>query len=654
MVRFVKSIALAAVAVATSAQTPAQAPVFRTETEAVWVTTTAIDRDGRLVTNLGRDDFEVLVDGAVQPINQFRSDHIPFALSIMFDLSGSLIDGVPTMRRAMVELVDQFQPGDRANVGSFHTVPSVDARFSSNREVLLRTTAELLVGAVSRPCRGPWSSDSWRLRNPGASGIWDAVSCSIDTVAGDAETPRRVVMLITDGFDNVSVSDVGEVRALADTYGVMVYVLAMVGTQGLNTGALRSLASETGGGYFVLNHQEDMTPTFARIAEELRQQYVLGYSGPAGASQKGKLEVRVKRPGVTARGRRATMTVLPLADSVKDSISRAPVNPPVLSAPAPPPSAANEGVFDRFARNVLGPADLPRLSLADLRLAVVPMRAAGEQWIRAGGAGQEYTRRIQLATFVLAFLSRQDDLRHWAFNDAPSDLLQWASGLVRTGTPQPIERLWHLTAIALLERLGAPGHLQVHLGYAQGRFPDEPRFVLGRAMAAEMQVWPQHRDETGFDVQPDAVVKIISQYEEAMRYPEVRQEAHLRIGYFQLLRGRVDEALGHFDQAGTPDDKSLRYWLHLFRGKAFSSARRHDEAIASFGLAFKEVPYAQSATLALGAALVTRGQHNEAAALTSQMLALPVPPLDPWIYYTLPEWRFWESRMESLRKGGGS
>lgn len=646
-----------------STQSPSQPPVFRAETEAVWVTATAIDREGRLVTDLGRDDFEVLVDGAVQPINQFRSDHIPFALSIMFDLSGSLSDSVGSMRRAMAELINQFRPGDRANVGSFDTLPSVSPRFSANRDTLLRATAVSLsptglsmstTAHVSMPCAGPWNSELWRHEARGMSAIWDGVACGIDTVAGDAETPRRVVLLITDGIDYVSMTGLPEVQALANTYGVMVYVIGMVGSEGMNASALRTLAAETGGGYFVLQQREDLTPTFARVADELRHQYVLGYSGRPGDAQRGKLEVRVKRSGVTARGRRATMTVLPVADAVKETMSRGPVSPPAISVPPPANPTLAESVFDRAARNALRPADLPRLSLSSLRFVELEMRKAGDQWIRAGGAAAEPTRRIQLATFVLDFLSVQDNFEYWQYHDAVANLFEWASGLVRNGPARPEERLWHLAGISLLERFGASWLLEIHLGYARARFPDEPRFLLARAVSVEMQLWPQRRDEQGFVIPEDMLVRVMGRYQDAIGNPAVQQEAHLRLGYVELLRGRVTEALTNFDRVGTPDDPSLRYLLHLLRGKALTAARRQDDAIASFRKAFDEVPYAQSATLALGAALVTRGQHNEAAALTSRMLSLPAPPFDPWIIYTLPEWRFWESRMESLRKVGGS
>jgi hypothetical protein len=76
---------------------------------------------------------------------------------------------------------------------------------------------------------------------------------------------------------------------------------------------------------------------------------------------------------------------------------------------------------------------------------------------------------------------------------------------------------------------------------------------------------------------------------------------------------------------------------------------RLDEAIASYRLAFSEVPYAQSATTALAVALVANRQADEAAALTNRMLSVQ-PPLDPWNFYTFPATRSWQTLMSRLRE----
>jgi VWFA-related protein len=633
-----------------SAQAPSQAPVFRAETEAVWVTATAIDRDGRLVTDLGRDDFEVLVDGAVQPINQFRSDHIPFALTVMFDMSGSLEGNLGLIRRAMNELINQFHPGDRANVGSFDTLPSISPRFSSNRDVLLHSVAEA-IGAVKLPCRGPWLADLGRSQLRGASAIWDAVACGIFTVANDAETPRRVVVLITDGKDNSSITLQPEVHAMAAKYEVMVYVIAMVGTEGLNTGGLKSLAAETGGGYLVVNQQEDLSPTFARVAEELRRQYVMGYSASAG-NRGGKLEIRVKREGIIARGRRATMTNLPVASAVSEAIAmdRDRGLAPMSYAPPPVPPRGNT-VFDRAAANALRPNDLQQLGSNGLKDMSGPMKRSGLAWVKAGGVAADRTRRLQLATYVLDFLSVQDQVSYWKNNNSPaSELMDWAAGILHTGPPDQAERLWNLAAMALLERFGASSVLESHAATALTRFPDEAQFKLANAVAADMQLWPQLRDERGFIVDERLLPKILDRYNGLLGDKTVGQEARLRLGYFELLRGRTPQALSHFEQAGVPEDPALQYTLHLFRGQALMSAGRLDDAVESFRGAVGVVPFAQAATLGLGAALVNRGRHNEAEAIVSRMLNVASAPFDPWTIYAFPAWRYWPDWREALRK----
>jgi Ca-activated chloride channel family protein len=68
---------------------------------------------------------------------------------------------------------------------------------------------------------------------------------------------------------------------------------------------LKGLAEETGGGYFELSKKDDLGPTFTRVAQELHSQYVLGFSPATLDGKVHKLELRVKRPGMTPRGRKS-------------------------------------------------------------------------------------------------------------------------------------------------------------------------------------------------------------------------------------------------------------------------------------------------------------------------------------------------------------
>jgi hypothetical protein len=143
----------------------------------------------------------------------------------------------------------------------------------------------------------------------------------------------------------------------------------------------------------------------------------------------------------------------------------------------------------------------------------------------------------------------------------------------------------YLAAVSLLERLqpapGAGGQpvpdtlgsvdvnpLVTLLPHAERRFPDEPRWALVRAMLEERQTWPERRDDGTLSVAPNLASRLTSRFRDAAAKEPTRQEAQLRWGYFELRRGRVDDALSHFELAGTPDDVVLRYWLHLFKGRA--------------------------------------------------------------------------------------
>jgi VWFA-related protein len=94
---------------------------------------------------------------------------------------------------------------------------------------------------------------------------------------------------------------------------VMVYAIGLAGetlaygrpTRTKPAASLKKLASETGGGYFELSRADQLTSTFTRVALELHSQYVLGFTPQALDGKPHTLEVRVKKPGMTARARKS-------------------------------------------------------------------------------------------------------------------------------------------------------------------------------------------------------------------------------------------------------------------------------------------------------------------------------------------------------------
>jgi len=298
------------------------------------------------------------------------------------------------------------------------------------------------------------------------------------------------------------------------------------------------------------------------------------------------------------------------------------------------------------------------------------LRRAAPAWIGVDPS-QQGRRRLVLATYALDLINANpdvvadgptmraadSDLRTMAVDNlralvSPSaaDIVEWACGLLRQGPPLPAERTWHVAATAVLERFRGQSALDSHIAHAESRFPNDPEWALARAVAQESQTWPDRRDAENY--QPPSGLtasRIEARFKEAAEFTATRQEAHLRWGHFELRRGRADQALTHFAEAGEPGDAVLRYWLHLFKGRALQSVGRLEEAIASYRLAFSEAPYAQSATTALAVALVANHQPDEAAVLMNRMLTVQ-PPLDPWNFYTFPATRWWPTLMSQLHQ----
>jgi Ca-activated chloride channel family protein len=141
--------------------------------------------------------------------------------------------------------------------------------------------------------------------------LYDAIDESITRL--ENVDGRKVVLVFTDGDDNASKIGSGKVLDRARERDVMIYAIGLVndyfnGQQRVRSQpdrGLKKLAEETGGGYFELKRTADLNTTFTRVAEELHSQYILGFSPEALDGKVHKLEVRVKKAGMTARARKS-------------------------------------------------------------------------------------------------------------------------------------------------------------------------------------------------------------------------------------------------------------------------------------------------------------------------------------------------------------
>lgn len=315
----------------------------------------------------------------------------------------------------------------------------------------------------------------------------------------------------------------------------------------------------------------------------------------------------------------------------------------------PHPSAQSLSPEDRLDQYAQGrdARDLLRADSVQELLAIGrDLRRAAPAWIGVRGPNDEPRRRLAVAIFTLELVDANYQVA-WQ-PGVGLELLEWACSLLRQGEPSPGEMVWLIASLGVYERL--EGGLGNHLGHSERRFPGDARWTMARAIEEELTTWPERRDLQAFWLPQIPEGRLFAKFRDAAAVPAVRQEAELRWGYLELRLGHLKSAMTHFEAAGTPDDPVLRYWLHLFRGRLFEQLKRPSDAAAAYRQAFDEVPYAQTAALALGAALVADGRGTEAARLIDRMLSTRPAPSDPWTYYTFPDYRWFPGLVADLRK----
>ena len=127
-------------------------------------------------------------------------------------------------------------------------------------------------------------------------------------------------------------------------------------------------------------------------------------------------------------------------------------------------------------------------------------------------------------------------------------------------------------------------------------------------------------------------------------------EAHVRLGYTALRQRRHTDALELLEPATATEDPFLRYLAHLFRGRALDAQKRFADAIAEYESALQAAPGAQTAEIALAAALARAGRRGEAAALAETSLSRTDTPFDPWLAYGQGDLRKWPEIIATVRE----
>lgn len=299
--RTILGVVLVTLIVASGAAGQEPAPRFRISVDVVALSVVVTDSQGKFVGGLSGDEFVVFEDGIRQGVAFFASTPVTIDLAILLDTSASMTDKIATVQQAAVGFTDSVRPGDRVTIVGIKD--TVKILHPLNEDVAAARTA---IGGI---------------RAGGNTSLYNALYMTLKEMIKhrrtDGEVRRQAIVVLSDGDDTTSLIGFDDVMELAKQSGVAVYTITLrspVVVRHLSTRrapqaqsefSMKELAQETGARAFFPGDIKELAGVYGTIADELANQYLLGYSSSNsrldGAYR--RIEVRVERPGARTRTR---------------------------------------------------------------------------------------------------------------------------------------------------------------------------------------------------------------------------------------------------------------------------------------------------------------------------------------------------------------
>ncbi|MFL6276195.1 MAG: VWA domain-containing protein [Blastocatellia bacterium] len=307
--RFAFAIILALiVAVCSGATATAQDDVVKLKADLVTIDATVTDKDGNFIRNLKAADFAVYEDGVPQKLDFFEASEQtvltrPLAVVVAIDTSGSIKpEEIARQRLATENFMRLVRPESIFSVIAFNTETRVLQDFTSDARKV--SAAFQKIGEVT-----------------GSSRIFGSIDKAVGMLKRaprfrNGRRLRRVVIVLTDGYDNVSSPEQGDLIRRANDAEVTVFSITLPSYMPGGTSNKRAMTlldvsrivPMTGGADFSADTR-DFAPVFKSIAEEIRSGYTLAYYPQESSRRDGRLhQVRVecKRVGAIIRASRTS------------------------------------------------------------------------------------------------------------------------------------------------------------------------------------------------------------------------------------------------------------------------------------------------------------------------------------------------------------
>jgi Ca-activated chloride channel family protein len=265
--------------------------VLSVDVDLVNVTASVIDESGKYVDGLSAGDFQVFEDGRQQEISFFSHDsRVPISLGVLIDISGSLQDKLRQGLQTVRGIASTLSSGDEMFVITFNSRVDVRQAFTSDPEQIQQSLRE--------------------MHAHGETAVYDAIAAGLRAMQ-TAKHSKRILLLVSDGFDTRSKIDAAQAEDLLKHSGIPLYALGIDDDDNDPAARRRTryhiyeymlgkLSGAAGGRVIRMytGHNYDASALSQELLGEVP--YTMGYYPAVGPNddRPRNVEIRVTRPGV--------------------------------------------------------------------------------------------------------------------------------------------------------------------------------------------------------------------------------------------------------------------------------------------------------------------------------------------------------------------
>ena len=256
--------------------------VFHAESRLVVLHTTVVDRSGKLLTDLPQKAFKVYENNVEQEVRLFRHEDIPISLGLVIDNSASMREKRQKVEAAALQLVKASNPQDEVFIINFSDSAFLDCPFTNS-------IPKLQAGLA-------------RIDSRGTTAMRDAIGMSIDYMKNNAKLDKKILLVVSDGDDNLSELTLEQIVRQAQQAEVLIYAIGLLSEEDRSSArkaqkALDTIAEASGGAAYYPQELAEVDQIALRVAHEVRNQFTIGYS-PSQQTLDGSLrQIRVAVDG---------------------------------------------------------------------------------------------------------------------------------------------------------------------------------------------------------------------------------------------------------------------------------------------------------------------------------------------------------------------